>query len=418
MPFETAYISSLPSGVHLPAAPRQLSILGATGSIGDSALRLAAAHPEAFSVCALAGGRNVARLAELATRFRPAHLAILTPELAEELARLLPAGYRPHILTGVYGYEQLASLPEADVVLSAMVGAAGLQPTLAAARAGKIIALANKESLVLAGDLIHIACRDSGAVVLPVDSEHNAIFQALAGHHTQGVRRLILTASGGPFRGRRAESLADVTPEDALKHPSWSMGAKISIDSATLMNKALEVIEAWRLFGAPPERIEVLVHPQSIVHSLVEFDDGSQLAHLGPPDMRIPIAYCLAWPERLPLLADGDAPAGETDALTPLDLAAVGQLTFERPDTTVFPCLEYAYEVIRQAMPAGYVALNAANEAAVQLFLERRIPFPAIAQLIRRSLDAVAEEFGPMDLASRLKLDEAVRRQVIAWTDA
>ena len=381
--------------------PRRLVILGSTGSIGVSALRVVAEHPGRFEVLALAGARNAARLAEQAAALRPPRLAVLTPEASGELRALLPAGYAPRILVGPEAYVELATLPEADTVLAAQVGAAGLPPALAAARAGKVIALANKEALVLAGHLFRRECHRHGAMILPVDSEHNALFQALAGHDPRHVRRLILTASGGPFRGCGREALARVTRAQALAHPNWSMGAKISVDSATLMNKGLEVIEAAHLFGLGPEAIDVVVHPQSIVHSLVEYHDRSVLAHLGPPDMRIAIAYALCWPERAPL------------ALEPLDLVRAGHLTFEAPALDMFPCLAYAFEALR-AGPSHPVAVNAANEVAVELFLAGAIGFMDIPALVGRALGA----HRPQDVDSLeaiMELDAATRATVRAW---
>jgi 1-deoxy-D-xylulose-5-phosphate reductoisomerase len=394
------YISRLPEEADAPGFPRRLSILGATGSIGDSTLSVAAAHPDKFSVLALAGAKNVAKLAELAARFRPKYLAVLHKDGADELLRLLPAGYSPRIAAGEAAYLELATLPEADVVVSAIVGAAGLAPTLAAVNAGKIVALANKESLVLAGPLIREACAASGAAILPVDSEHNALFQALRGHDAGDVDELILTASGGPFRHKPASFLATVTPEQALAHPNWSMGAKISIDSATLMNKGLEVIEACHLYGLPEDKVAVVVHPQSIVHSLARYGDGSLLAHLGPPDMRVAIAYCLAYPRRLTL----DLPK--------LDIVALRSLTFEAPRQDDFPCLGLA----RQAHRAGggaTVALNAANEVAVELFLARRTGFTGIARIVGQALDA-HKPCPAGDLESILALDRETRARVRA----
>lgn len=386
-----SYISRWPSTAPEAPFPRTLALLGSTGSIGVSALKVVEEHPDLFRVAALAGGRNAARLAEQAARFRPAVLGVLTDAGAAELRCLLPAGYAPEILVGPQAFETIAALPGADLVLSAIVGAAGFLPTLAAARAGKRIALANKESLVLGGRLIRKACQASGAVILPVDSEHNALFQALCGHIDEGgaeLDTLILTASGGPFRGRDAAFLGAVTPAQALNHPNWSMGAKISIDSATLMNKGLEVIEALHLYGLPVQRVKVLVHPQSIVHSLVEYVDGSQLAHLGVPDMRIPIAHSLCYPRRVAL------------SMPRLDLAKVGQLTFEAPDEGLFPCLRLA----RQAFAASHshpAALNAANEVAVELFLAGKIAFLDIPRLIEAALErheTLPEDCGAADL--------------------
>ena len=322
-------------------------------------------------------------LAEQAARFRPPWIGVLDGAAADEL-RGYALGYSPRIVAGPDGYAQLAGLPEASTVLSAQAGAAGLRATLEAARTGKVICLANKESLVLAGDGIRHLCARAGAVILPVDSEHNAIFQALAGRKADDLRRVLLTASGGPFRGLRREALAAVTPEQALRHPNWSMGAKISIDSATLMNKGLEVIEACRLYGLPPERVEVVLPPQSLVHALAEFADGSLMAHLGTPDMRMAIGYCLAWPRCLDM------------GVAPLDLLKSGPLTFEAPDEEAFPCLPLARRALRHGggMPA---ALNAANEVAVELFLAGRIGFLDIPDLIRDALDGY-ESSGAPDL--------------------
>ena len=367
------YISDAPGESWRQTWPRSLVLLGSTGSIGRSTLAVAAAHPQDFRMVGFACARNVQRLAEQALAWRPPHLAVLDEESAVRLRALLPADYRPRILVGREGYAELASLPEASTVLSAQVGAAGLAGTLAAALAGKVICLANKESLVLAGDLVRRVCARTGAVVLPVDSEHNAIFQCLAGRG-QEVERLILTASGGPFRGWTRETLAAVTPEQALKHPNWSMGAKITIDSATLMNKGLEVIEAYHLYGVPVERIKVLVHPQSVVHSLVEFHDGSQLAQLGTPDMRLAIAACLLWPRCVPV------------NVPPLDLTAKA-LTFHEPDESAFPCLGLARQVLKNR-GGRCVVLNAANEAAVDLFLNGRCAFMDIPRLINAALEA------------------------------
>ena len=380
------YISALTSPVFDRPGPRTLSILGSTGSIGTSALRVVAKNRESLRVTALAGARNTALLAEQAALFRPQYLGVLNEEKAQELRGMLPDGYTPEIVVGREGYAALATLPEADLILAAQVGAAGLVPALAAARAGKVLCLANKEALVLAGDLFRETCLASGAVVLPVDSEHNALFQAFAGHDGRQASRLILTASGGPFRTWPADRIQSVTPAQALKHPNWSMGAKISIDSATMMNKGLEVIEAVHLYGATLDQVDVVVHPQSIVHSLVEYEDGSQLAHLGVPDMEIPIGYCLGYPARLNI------------GLERLDLARIGTLTFEAPDFDRFPCLGLAKAALA-AGPGHPVVLNAANEIAVQAFLDGRISFPGIARLIETMLSS-------RDLTSAQNLDD------------
>lgn len=395
------YISSLPGAPGLPPFPRGLCVLGSTGSIGESALAVIQDHPGQFEVTALAGGRNVDRLADQAARFRPRYLAVLEQSGAQKLKALLPAGYSPEILWGPGAYVTLAALPETQVVLSAIVGAAGLPPTLAAAQSGKVIALANKESLVLAGHLIRKACRQSGAVILPVDSEHNALFQALAGHRGEDVDHLILTASGGPFRSWPAAGLAKATAAQALKHPNWSMGAKISIDSATLMNKGLEVIEACQLYGLPQERVKVLVHPQSIVHSLAAYRDGSLLAQMGQPDMRIAIAYCLCYPARLSL------------RIPSLDLAALGSLTFEAPREDDFPCLGLARRAASEG-PGHCVALNAANEVAVELFLKDRIGFMDIPRAVTWALDR-QQPLDEPDFMTIMEVDRATRQAVAEY---
>ncbi|XXJ19225.1 1-deoxy-D-xylulose-5-phosphate reductoisomerase [Desulfovibrio caledoniensis] len=392
------YISSWPASVDCPPFPRRLAILGATGSIGDSALKVVAKHPERFTVTALAGGRNGKKLAALCARFRPAYAAVLDEAARKEFLDNLPGGYAPELLVGPRAYVDLAAMDGVDLVLSSIVGAAGFEPTLAAARAGKMIGLANKESLVLGGHLIRAACKASGAVILPVDSEHNALFQGLAGHGADHeIKRLILTASGGPFRGRDRAFLETVTREQALAHPNWDMGAKISIDSATLMNKGLELIEACHLYGLPPDMVDVVVHPQSIVHSLVEYVDGSQLAHMGNPDMQVPIAHCLCFPERVTV----DVPQ--------LNLASVGTLTFEEPDLDAFPCLRLA----REAFDAGRshpIVLNAVNEIAVDAFLKERIGFTDIPAMIEAGLDRHAA----VDVSTPeavLALDGEIRRE-------
>ena len=393
------YISGLSSPVFDQSGQRTLAILGSTGSIGTSALKVVAKNADALKIVALAGARNMPLLARQAAELRPEYLGVLNEEKEAELRTLLPAGYRPRILVGQDGYTAMATLPEADLILAAQVGAAGLVPALAAARAGKVLCLANKEALVLAGDLFRETCRISGAVILPVDSEHNALFQALAGHDGRQACRLILTASGGPFRTKSLREIEAVTPAQALKHPNWSMGAKISIDSATMMNKGLEIIEAVHLYGATLSEVDVVVHPQSIVHSLVEYEDGSQLAHLGMPDMEIPIGYCLGYPKRLRI------------GLERLDLARIGTLTFEAPDTLRFPCLELARQALN-AGPSHPVVLNAANEIAVQAFLDGRIPFPGIARLIEGML-AKHSLTCMHDLGDILDLD----RQTRTWAE-
>jgi 1-deoxy-D-xylulose-5-phosphate reductoisomerase len=394
------YISPLPGNESFAPFPRGLAILGATGSIGTSALKVVEESANEFTVTALAGGRNADVLAGQAARHRPPLLAVLDRETATRLKDLLPQGYAPQILVGPEGYVELAARPETGMVLSAIVGAAGLAPTHAALEAGKPVALANKESLVLAGHLIRRTCQRTGAVILPVDSEHNALFQAVRAEEPGALRRLVLTASGGPFRGWNPADLETVTPEQALDHPNWSMGPKISIDSATLMNKGLEFIEACHLFGVGPDSVEVVVHPQSIVHSAALFHDTSLMAHLGPPDMRVAIAYCLAYPRRVPLTLD------------PVDLTALGSLTFEKPDLDAFPCLGLAAQALA-AGPSHPVVLNAANEVAVAAFLDGRIGFMDIPRAIEDELSAHVPARVD-DLESVLALDARVRNRVRA----
>ncbi len=366
------YISPPPS-LAWQQEKRRLVLLGSTGSIGVNALRIIAKNPQQFDIIALAGATNVQLLAEQAELFRPPYLAVYGQAEADVLHKLLRKVYKVEILQGQEGYAELASLQEANTVLSAQVGAAGLRATVAAALAGKVICLANKESLVLAGDLLRLICAHTKASILPVDSEHNALFQMLAGRPEGHISKLIITASGGPFRGKKTKDLQGVSCKDALKNPNWSMGAKISIDSATLMNKGLEVIEAYHLYGVKPHKIEVVVHPQSIIHSLVEYTDNSMLAHMGEPDMCMPIAHCLNWPHAQPC------------GVQNLDLVRLGQLTFEEPDITTFPCLQLAKRALDHR-GGECVVLNAANETAVELFLEGRISFLDIPALIEHAL--------------------------------
>ncbi|WP_029893669.1 1-deoxy-D-xylulose-5-phosphate reductoisomerase [Desulfohalovibrio reitneri] len=390
------YISSLPPR-RPAAAPRSLSLLGSTGSIGTQALEVVRAHPDRLRVAALAAGRNAELLAQQAAEFRPSLLCVMDKETADRLRPLLPGGYAPDILTGEEGCVEAARLEDADMVLSSIVGAAGLRPTHAAVAAGKMVALANKESLVLAGHLVREMCAETGATILPVDSEHNALFQAAAFEEARALRRLVLTASGGPFRHKEASFLENVTPKQALNHPNWSMGAKISIDSATLMNKGLEVIEACHLFGVDMDRVGVVVHPQSIVHSLAEFVDGSMLAHMGAPDMRVAIAHCLCFPERV------------GTGVEPVDLAKLGGLTFEEPRWDDFPCLRLAREAYA-ASRSHPIVLNAANEVAVELFLAGRLPFLGIPGLIDSCL-AAHDGRAAEDLESILDLDREARQR-------
>jgi 1-deoxy-D-xylulose-5-phosphate reductoisomerase len=380
-----------------------VTILGSTGSVGVSTLDVVARHPRQFRVVALTANRDSERMAEQCRRHRPQVAVMVDADAARRLSELLsdmPEG--PEILAGAEGLEQVATMPETRYVMAAIVGAAGLPPALAAARAGKRLLLANKESLVVAGALLMRAVEESGAELLPIDSEHNAIFQCLPpnfgdGLPSVGVERILLTASGGPLRDWPIDRLAAVTPEQACAHPTWAMGRKISVDSATMMNKGLEVIEACWLFGTDTDRIQVVVHPQSVIHSLVQYQDGSVLAQLGNPDMRTPIAHALGWPIRL------DA------GVAPLDLFKVGHLDFEEPDLARFPCLGLAFQAARQGGTAP-VILNAANEIAVAAFLDRRIDLPGIAAVVGGALDSLPnEDVRGQDLAFLLDVDRRAR---------
>jgi 1-deoxy-D-xylulose-5-phosphate reductoisomerase len=356
-----------------------VAVLGATGSIGTSALDVIARHPESLQAAVLAAASNVDALLALCRRHRPLHAVIADASAYAALRDgLREAGLDTQAHTGDAALEQLVASDACDTVVAAIVGSAGLASTLAAARAGKRLLLANKESLVLAGHLLTTAARDAGAQVIPIDSEHNAIFQCLPTTETHaGLRRIFLTASGGPFRGRTRAELADITPAQAIAHPKWSMGPKISVDSATLMNKGLEVIEAHHLFGLPGERIEVLVHPQSLVHSLVEFIDGSTLAQLGLPDMRTALAVGFAWPQRI------------ESGVAGIDLLSQGPLEFEPPDLETFPCLRLAFEALATGGTAPAI-LNAANEIAVSAFLQGHTGFLRIPALVEGALNAIA----------------------------
>ncbi len=373
------------------SGPVGVAVLGSTGSIGESTLDVLRRHPGAYRVVALLAHTNVARLLEQAREFRPAYLAIADAGLAPALReRLRQEHIATHLLEGPDAAVALAKLPEAQCVVAAIVGAAGLPSTLAAAETGKRLLIANKEALVMAGEIVLAAARRSGARIIPLDSEHNAIFQCLPpagalGEPPAGVRRILLTASGGPFRDWSAGALENVTPEQACAHPTWSMGRKISVDSATLMNKGLELIEAALLFGLPAERIEVVIHRQSVVHSLVEYVDGSVLAQLGSPDMRTPIAHALAWPDRM------------ASGVQFLDLLRVARLDFEAPDTARFPCLALAIEAARAGgeMPT---VLNAANEVAVGAFLAGQLGFGGIPE----TCAAVMNAWGRVDSAREL----------------
>lgn len=378
-----------------------VTVLGSTGSIGVSTLDVLSRHPSRFQVVALTAHRDLEQLEAQCRRFRPRLAVMADPYAARALEDRLAADRLDiQVLAGVEGLTEAASRADVDYVMAAIVGAAGLLPTLAAARAGKRVLLANKEALVMAGSLFMDTARRAGATLLPIDSEHNALFQCLPadfnrGLEPVGVNRIILTASGGPFRDTPLDQLADVTPEQACAHPNWEMGRKISVDSATMMNKGLEVIEACWLFGARPDQVEVLIHPQSLIHSLVQYRDGSLLAQLGNPDMRTPIAHALAWPERM------------SSGVVDLDLAQVAKLEFSLPDTRRFPCLDLAYAALNAGGTAPAI-LNAANEVAVSAFLDGRIRFSQIAPVVATTLDRMSPR-AVEDLDLLLATDQAAR---------
>ncbi|MEW6177505.1 MAG: 1-deoxy-D-xylulose-5-phosphate reductoisomerase [Pseudomonadota bacterium] len=389
--------------------PLQVTVLGATGSIGLSTLDVIARHPDRYAVFALTGFSRLAELRALCLVHRP-RFAVAADEIQAGVLQqqLREDGLTTQVTSGEGGLSEVAAHPETDVVMAAIVGAAGLKPTLAAVQSGKRVLLANKEALVMSGALFMRALRDSGAVLLPIDSEHNAIFQCLPSAYSQGlgsvgVRRILLTASGGPFREFAPERLIDVTPEQACAHPNWSMGRKISVDSASMMNKGLELIEACWLFDAHPNQVEVVIHPQSVIHSMVDYVDGSVLAQLGNPDMRTPIAHALAWPERI------------ESGVSALDLLQIGRLDFQAPDDSRFPCLQLA----RQSAENGGTApamLNAANEVAVEAFLNRRIRFTEIASII----DDVLNREAPVAvgcLEDVLAADRCARERAGQWLD-
>jgi 1-deoxy-D-xylulose-5-phosphate reductoisomerase len=375
---------------------RRISILGATGSVGTSTLDLVERHPDRFEVVALTAAHNAKSLAEAARR-TGARLAVIADETRLADLREALVGSNCHAATGRDAMLEAAA-GEADLVMAAIVGHAGLEPVMAAVEAGRTIALANKESLVTAGSLMIEAAKRHGATILPVDSEHNAIFQCLAGNNADGVAKLILTASGGPFRTWTKAEMDVATPEQALAHPNWSMGAKISIDSATMMNKGLELIEAHHLFGLPSERIDILVHSQSVIHSMVQYVDGSVIAQLGSADMRIPIAHALAWPDRI-----------ATNAET-LDLARIATLSFEPPDEERFPSLRLARDALESGQGEAIV-LNAANELAVAAFLDRRIRFGDIVRTVEWALER-CEAPAPQSIAEVIDIDRSVRQKV------
>ena len=378
---------------------QRITVLGSTGSVGASTLDVIAKHPERFEVFALSASTKVEELLAQCQRFAPKFAVMASAPHARLLAdKLRHSGLRTEVLQGAGAIESIAAHEDCDAVMAAIVGAAGLGPCLAAARAGKRLLLANKEALVVGGELFMRTVREGGAVLLPIDSEHSAIFQSLPEDPATWPRRIdkiILTASGGPFRTRAPETLAAVTPEQACAHPNWVMGRKISVDSATMMNKALEVIEARHLFGVRPEQIEVVIHPQSVVHSMVQFTDASVIAQLGTPDMRVPIAVGLAWPERI-----------ESGA-APLDFRQLAALTFDAPDTQLFPGLGLAWHALRAA-PGTTAVLNAANEVAVDAFLHHRLRFDRIHAVNMETLEAVLPS-NPASLADLLALDASAR---------
>jgi len=378
---------------------KSITVLGATGSIGLSTLDVVARHPERFRVYALSAHSRIDALLELALRHRPECVAVSDEAAAARLREQFgERGLDIEVLSGSGALETIAAAPAVDLVMAAIVGAAGLRSAIAAARAGKCILLANKEALVMAGEVFLRACREGGASVLPIDSEHNAVFQCLpAGGQRGGIRRILLTASGGPFREASLKTIEEATPAQAVAHPRWSMGRKISVDSATMMNKGLELIEAHYLFDVASSSIEVVVHPQSIVHSMVEYVDGSVLAQLGNPDMRTPIAHALGYPDRI------------ESGVTPLDLTAAGRLDFEPPDPVRFPCLRLAREALECAGGAPCV-LNAANEMSVESFLQERIRFGDIARVNEAVLNKLGGERAGHDVNSVIELDGRARR--------
>ncbi|MGO9613359.1 MAG: 1-deoxy-D-xylulose-5-phosphate reductoisomerase [Dissulfurispiraceae bacterium] len=353
---------------------KRLAILGSTGSIGNNALKIVSRYPERFKIIGLTAGKNINLLMKQIEAFKPEVIAISDKATYDKFKDSFHGSEDLEILYGVEGISMVARHPRTDIVISAIVGSAGLLPTMAAVKAGKTVALANKETLVMAGNLIMHDVGKNKATLIPVDSEHSAIFQCLRGDGKNSLKKIILTASGGPFLGRTAKALENVSPEDALQHPKWSMGKKVTIDSATLMNKGLEVIEAHYLFDLPPEQIDVLIHPQSVIHSIVEFRDGSYMAQLSRPDMKGPIAYALSYPERL------------QDIVEPIDWEKLSGLTFQKPDRRTFPCLSLAYAAIKTGgtMPA---VLNAANEVVVKAFLDGNISFNNMPTVIRKVMD-------------------------------
>jgi len=382
---------------------KHLCILGSTGSIGTNALEVARRFPERFKIAALSAKSNLDTLAAQIMEFNPELASVFDENGATHLKALLPVGCRTDIVYGREGYRQTAECAAADTVVTAMVGAAGLEPTIAAIKAGKTICLANKETLVMAGDFVMLLARAHQVDILPIDSEHSAIFQCLEGNRRQDLARILLTASGGPFRDRPADTFAEITLEDALDHPNWSMGPKITVDSATLMNKGLEVIEAKHLFNVSLEQIEVVVHPQSIIHSMVAYRDGSVMAQLGVPDMKGAIAYALSYPERLAL--------GQPWP----DFTELARFDFEKPDLERFPCLALAFEAVRRGGTCPAV-LNAANETAVALFLDRQIQFNDIPALITQTMQNHTVITGP-ELGEIMAADQWARQTVNGLLD-
>ena len=394
----------------IPHGPIGVTVLGATGSIGVSTLDVIARHPERYRVVALSANTQVDRLLEQCRAFEPEYAVLADDVAADKMQQgLSAAGLQTKVLSGVEGLETIASLEQTQQVMAAIVGAAGLRPTLAAARTGKRVLLANKEALVMSGQLFMDTVRESNAELLPIDSEHNAIFQSMPAGYTcggvsrelpaLGVEKILLTASGGPFRNMAQVQLETVTPEQACAHPNWDMGRKISVDSATMMNKGLELIEACWLFNTTPNKIQVVIHPQSVVHSMVSYEDGSVLAQLGNPDMRTPIAHAMAWPERM------------DSGVAALDLFEVAQLNFEQPDLERFPCLRLAYQASETGGTSPTI-LNAANEIAVQSFLDEKIRFTDIPKIIEQCMDSLTAQTAD-SLDTVLGADQAARE--VAW---
>jgi len=386
----------------MPLTKKNIVVLGSTGSVGVSTLDVIDLHPEKYSVLALTANSSVDRLFEQCVHHKPRYAVLASDKAASELAQKLKAvGNKTEVLAGQSEIERIAAHEDADSVMVAIVGAIGLRPSMAAVKAGKQVLIANKEPLVMAGDLFTAEAKRSNATILPIDSEHNAIFQCLPYpfENKSAVSRLILTASGGPFRGRSWDSLKDMTPEQAIAHPNWSMGPKISVDSATMMNKGLELIEATHLFDMPAEKVDILIHPQSIIHSLVEYVDGSQLAQLGSPDMKIPIAYSLAWPER------------QASGAEPLNIAAIGRLDFHEPDMKEIPCLAIAKAVASQGGSSPTV-MNSANEIAVESFINKQIGFTQIAHVVDTVLNSL-ERVNVDSLEHVVEIDEHARKAAI-----